>query len=367
MWRFLAPILLIACALWPVPASAQDPGGDEPEHEVTLVTDFLLYADNTEFFNPFRDGETLFGAAGTLAVNLPLSDYATFRGGVFLNHRFGSEQFAEQARPVISLSVRSGASTFTIGTLDTVPDDGAPAPDLTGPHGLLPPLQVETLAFTRPNEGGVQWQVDSDRLEQDAWINWQRLNTAEHRERFDAGVRGRVPVGGLPIALGYQFHHTHEGGQLFDTGPVRDSLAGGPGVILEPPIDGLDSLTIDTYMLWSKHVADRAVRDNPNDHGHGVFFRAAAVKNGWRGHFIFWSGCIWLKDEGDPNYGSRRQDGTVFRPTRHYGEAGLARTFYEADGVALDGALRFHRIERDYDYSFRILARIDTAFLLFRR
>ncbi|MXZ71568.1 MAG: hypothetical protein F4Z04_08725 [Acidobacteria bacterium] len=367
MRRFLAPVLLIACALWPVPAGAQDPGGDEPKREVTLVTDFLLYADNTEFFNPFRDGETLFGAAGTLAVNLPLSDYATLRGGVFLNHRYGSERFAERARPVISLSVRSGASTFTIGTLHTVPDDGAPAPDLTGPHGLLPPLQVETLAFTRPNEGGVQWQVDSDRLEQDAWINWQRLNTAEHRERFDAGVRGRVPVGDLPIAFGYQFHHTHEGGQLFDTGPVRDSLAGGPGVILEPPIDGLDSLTIDTYVLLSKHVADRTVQDDPNEHGHGVFFRAAAVKNGWRGHFIFWSGCLWLKDEGDPNYGSRRQDGTVFRPTRHYGEVGLARTFYEADGVTLDGALRFHRIERDYDYSFRILARIDTAFLLFRR
>ena len=66
------------------------------------------------------------------------------------------------------------------------------APDLGGPHGLLPPLQVETLAFTRPNEGGIQWQVASDRLDQDAWINWQRLNTEEHRERFDAGVRGRV-------------------------------------------------------------------------------------------------------------------------------------------------------------------------------
>ncbi len=362
----LAPVLLVACLLLPATAGAQDPEDDEPGQKATLVTDFLLYGDNTEFFNRFRDGETLFGAAGTIAVDLPLSDRATVRGGLFLNHRFGSEHFAEQWRPVISLTVRTGPSTFTMGTLDTIPEEGAPAPDLTGPHGLLPPLQVETLAFTRPYEAGLQWQVESARLEQDTWINWQRLNTAEHRERFDAGVRGRVPIGSLPIAFGYQAHHTHEGGQLFDTGPVRDSTAGGPGVVVEPPIPGLDALTIDAYMLWSRHVPDRA---NPEatDHGHGLFLRAAATKNGWRGHLIFWGACIWLKDEGDLNYGSRLGDGAVFRPTRHYGEVGLARTFYEADGVALEGALRFHRIERDYNYSFRILARVDQAFPLFRR
>ena len=362
----LACLPLLACLLSPAPVRAQDPPDAEPWRAATLDLDFLLYADNTEFFNPFRDGETLFGAAGALAVDLPLSDYATFRGGVFLNHRFGSEQFAEQSRPVISLSVRSGASTITIGTLDTVPDDGAPAPDLTGPHGLLPPLQVDTLAFTRPYEGGLQWQVESDLIEHDSWIHWQRLNTAAHRERFDAGARGRVPIRNLPIALGYQVHHTHEGGQLHDTGPVRDSLAGGPGVIIEPPVDGLDALTIDAYVLWSQHIEDRAAPD-PSEAGHGVFVRAAGVKNGWRGHFIFWNGCLWLKDEGDLNYGSRLQEGMVIRATRRYREAGVSRIFHEAEGVSLEGALRFHTIEGDFDYSFRILARVDTAFRLFRR
>ena len=365
MRRFLS--LLVASLLFPAAAAAQDQAADEAQQEAVLVTNFLFYGDNTEFFNPFRDGETLFGAAGTVAVDLRLSDRATFRGGFFLNHRFGSARAAEQWRPVISLSVRTGASTFTMGTLDTVPDDGGVAPDLIGPHGLLPPLQVETLAFTRPYEGGLQWQVDSDRLEHDAWISWQRLNTAEHRERFDAGVRGRLPLGDLPVAVGYQAHHVHEGGQLFDTGPVRDSFAGGPGLIVEPRIDGLDSVTIDVYALWSKHVADRAAADDPNDHGYGVFVRAAATKNGWRGHFLYWSACIWLKDEGDLNYGSRLQEGVVFRPTRHYSEAGLARRFYEGGGVSLDGALRFHRIEGDLDYSFRFLARIDESFPLFRR
>ena len=359
-------LLIVACTLAADPAAAQEEDREAPHPRATLITDFLIYGDNTEFFNRFRDGETILGAAGTVAVDIRLSERATLRGGLFLNHRFGSEHFAEQYRPVISLTVESGASTFTMGTLDTVPRDGRPAPDLTGPHGLLPPLQVETLAFTRPYEAGLQWQVGSRRLEQDTWINWQRLNTPAHRERFDAGVRGRLSLGDLPVALGYQAHHVHEGGQLFDPGPVRDSFAGGPGVIIEPRIDRLDAASIEAYILWSKHVADRADPE-ATEHGHGLFLRAAATKNGWRGHLIFWSACVWLKDEGDLNYGSRVWDGTVFRPTRHYGEAGVARTFYEADGVALEGALRFHRIERDYNYSFRILARIDQSFPLFRR
>ena len=343
----------------PDPALAQE--------QATLLTDFTIYGDNTEFFNRFRDGETLLGAAGTVAVDVALSDRATFRGGLFLNHRFGSARFAEQWRPVISLTVENGPSRFIFGTLDTVPRDTGAGPDLLGPHGLLPPLQVETLAFTRPYEAGLQWQVGAARVTQDAWINWQRLNTAGHRERFDAGVRGRVSLDTrVPIAIGYQLHHTHEGGQLFDTGPVGDSFAGGPGLVIEPRIDFFDTTSIETYLMWSRHVPDRAVPD-VSDHGHGLFVRAAASKQGWRGHFIFWSACLWLKDEGDLNYGSRLQVGTVFRPTRHYGEVGLSKAFYEADGVSLEGAFRLHRIERDYNYSFRVLARIDFAIPLLRK
>ena len=171
-----------------LPAAAQ-------QQQATLLADLAIYGDNTEFFNPFRDGETLLGAAGTLGLDIELTERATLRGGLFFNHRYGSARFAEQWRPVISLTVETGASRFVFGTLDTVPNEFTAAPDLGGPHGLLPPLQVETLAFTRPHEGGIQWQVASDRLDQDAWINWQRLNTEEHRERFDAGVRGRVTFG----------------------------------------------------------------------------------------------------------------------------------------------------------------------------
>ena len=65
-----------------MPAAAQQ--------QTTLLADLTIYGDNTEFFNPFRDGETLLGAAGTLGVDFELTDRATLRGGLFLNHRYGS-------------------------------------------------------------------------------------------------------------------------------------------------------------------------------------------------------------------------------------------------------------------------------------
>ena len=352
----LSAFLSLATAL---PATAQQ--------QTTLLADLTLYGDNTEFFNPFRDGETLLGAAGTVGIDVEMTERATLRGGLFFNHRYGAARFAEQVRPVISLTVETGASRFVFGTLDTVPNDFMAAPDLGGPHGLLPPLQVETLAFTRPHEGGIQWQVGSDRLTQDAWINWQRLNTEDHRERFDAGVRGRLAFGaGSPVALGYQLHIVHEGGQLFDSGTVNDSVAGGPGLVIEPPVVFFDATSIEGYWMWSKHVPDRAAPER-TDHGHGLFLRAAASKSGWRGHAILWRACLWLKEEGDPNYGSRLQDGAVFRALRHYGEVGLSKAFYEADGVMLAGSLRLHRVEQSYDYSFRILAHVNAALAVFTR
>ena len=334
---------------------------------MTLLTDATFYADNSEFFNPFRDGETLFGTAVTLAVDVDLTEQVTFRGGVFMNHRYGSESYAERWRPVFRIDLHSDTQRFIVGTLDTVERAEGFGPDRTGPHGLLPPLQRETLAFTRPYEAGAQWKIDAGRIRQDAWINWQRLNTTEDRERFDTGVTGRLPFDTpVPLAVAYQFHLVHEGGQQFHSGPVRDSWAVGPGIIVEPRVGFLDRTAVEGYALFSRNVPDRTHLDG-SDYGHGVFTRFSGEKNGWRGYLIVWGACDWIKDEGDENYGSLRQDGTRFRATRHYGEVGLTKIFHPADGVELEGSARVHRIEKDYNYSYRILARVGFGFPVWTR
>jgi hypothetical protein len=326
---------------------------------ITPGVDLFLYGNNTEFANPFREGETILGAAGRVFVDVKINDTATIKGGFFGRGRFGSHEFLEEAEPLIALELARGPQRFIFGSLDTSSWRSQPrGPDEDTPHGLLPPLQEETLTFTRAHEMGLQWRVASPRVDHDVWINWQRLNTENHRERFDAGVRTRAPLApfGDAVAVHAQWHVVHEGGQLFSNGPVRDSHALATGLEWAPRIRE-NRLVFDAYGVLTRQVPDRA-RLEDSQNGVGIFTRAALEHGPWRTHLIVWRSRDTLKEEGDPNYLMLRRDGTLFRKTRDYGELGLTRHFYPAPGVQFDAALRLHRTESHYEYSYRLLARI---------
>ena len=332
------------------PAAAQD--------RIALVVDMTFYGDNSEFFNPWREGETLLGTEGRLLLDIDLDEHVTLRGGLFGNHRFGDDHNFENVRPVLALHVKNDVTRFIIGSIESGTRQVGLGPDRLGPHGLLPPLQRSSLAISRPDEAGLQLTFDTHRFEQDAWINWQQLNTAQDREVFDTGVRGRRGIDlGLPVWLSYQFHLVHQGGQQFDSGPVGDSWAGGPGLIVELPAGVFDRQTAEVHGLVSRDVPDRVAAAD-SDAGFGLFTRYAAEKAGWRAHVIAWRARDFVKREGDENYGSRREDGRLTR-LRHYFEAGLTRTYYPAEEVGLEFSARVHRVDIHHDYSFRILAKVD--------
>ncbi len=331
------------------------------QERISLGADLSFYGDNTEFFNPWREGETLLGSEGRIFLDVDLNDQVTVRAGVFGNHSFGDEDTFRTVRPVLALHLRGGRSHFILGSLDTA-RYRKPGADRGGPHELLPPLQRETLAFTRPDEAGLQWFLDSDRIEQELWLNWQQLNTETHREAFDTGVRGELALvtdPRLPISLSYQFHLVHHGGQLFDSGPVGDSWAGGPGVVVRLPDGPFDKQTVEIHGLVARDVPDRAVLESAET-GFGLFTRYAAEKAGWRSHFIAWRARDFVKEEGDNHYGSRRGDGRLTR-LRHYFETGLTRIFRPADEVGVELSARLHRVDTVHDYSYRILAHIELA------
>ena len=52
----------------------------------------------------------------------------------------------------------------------------------------------------------------------------------------------------------------------------------------------------------------------------------------------------------DPGRGRRD------RKTRDYGEIGLTRTYQPAGRVWVEVSARMHRIDADYEYSYRVLA-----------
>jgi hypothetical protein len=321
---------------------------------VLLTSDVLLYGDNTEFRNPFREGETIFGAAARIGADIELTPAVTLRLGAFGNVRFGSDDGFEMVRPVVALDVRRGGSTFTFGTLPPPNSLGTLGPDRAGPHGLLPSQQRETLAFDRPYEAGLMWRYSRGALQNEMWLNWQRLNTPDHRERFDGGVAASIPVGRV-LSVPVQFHVVHEGGQLHASGPVADSLALGTGLTLTSRIGRSTVASFDVLGLASRYVPDRQRRDATRA-GAALFTRAALVHGPWRGHLILWRGDDFVKAEGDPNYQSIRRDGSRYRGVRDYAEAGLTRNFRLAPDVRIEASFRAHRTERDYEYSYRVLA-----------
>jgi hypothetical protein len=338
--------------MWALLVAGADPAiGQE---RVTVTADLIWYGDNTEFRNPFREGDTLLGTAARVGAEIELGPRVRVQLGAFGNVRWGSSEAFDSARPVIALDIRGDRSRFVFGTLPPPPVLTAIGPDRTGPHGLLPPLQRETLAFERPYEAGLLWGHRGAWFEQEAWLNWQRLNTPEHRERFDAGLVGRLRATAR-LAIPLHFHIVHEGGQLHASGPVADSYAAATGVEMAFPAGGLGRGTVEALGLASRHVPDRA-RANASRSGAALFTRLAFERGVSRAHLIVWRADDFIKVEGDNNYQSLRRNGVRYGGIRDYSEIGLTRTFRPDPRVTLEASARLHRVERHYEYSYRIVA-----------
>lgn len=347
MWRGAVPVLLVLLVVaGPARASAQE--------RVTVTADLIFYGDNTEFRNPFREGETIFGATVRLGAEIAVNPRVRVRLGLLGDRRFGSGDAFDLVRPVVALEVRGDTHCFGIGTLAPPRLVDPPGPDRAGPHGMLPPLQRETLAFERPYEAGLFWGYRGGVLEHEAWLNWQRLNTPAHRERFDAGLAGRLRAGRM-VSIPLQFHLVHEGGQLHASGPVADSYAGGLGVMLEISAGTNGTLSAESLVLASRHVPDRE-RPSSSRSGAATFNRLAFSRGALRLHAIVWRSDDFIKEEGDPNYQAIRRDGRRWGGIRDYAEAGVTRVFRPDGQVAFEVSGRLHRVERHYEYSYRVLA-----------
>ena len=338
---------LAGCMLLATVAAAQDV-------DYSLDATAAFYGDNTEFFNPFREGETTIGAYGFIVGEARTSERLAIRAGLFGNQRFGSREALEEWRPVISLVIGGPRSRLILGTIQTTRRTYGGGPDRSGPHGLLPPLQVETLAFTRPWEAGMQWIVDTGRIKHDSWLNWQRVGTRHERERFDAGSVSRFKVH-RAITIGGDFHVVHNGGQLTSIGAVGESIAGAAGGEVGGPAGNVERIALEAYVLGSRNVPDRAAPLMTRS-GFATFLRGSLEDNQWRVHAIIFRGDDFITREGDTHYLSIRLDGTGYRNIRDYAEVGVTKVVALAKDSWLEASFRGHRVEHYYEYSFRIFA-----------
>lgn len=339
--------LMVVCCLVAAPASAQ-------LSNLSLQGTLVFYGDDTEFSNPFRTGETLLGTYGSLFVEASVSDRVQLQAGGFGHWRFGSSAAVDLARPHLAIVIREGAHRFIFGTLDTSQFMRNPGPDRGGPHGLLPPIQRDTLTLDRAYEAGMQWTIDTARFAQDAWINWQRLNTETEREVFDAGWSTLTRLR-PSLAVRGDVHIVHVGGQNGGLEPVSDSSAAAAGLIASGRVGSVDLLTLEINALGSRLVPDRE-QPELSRWGFGTFVRLSVEKGPWRSHAIMWRGDDFVKVEGDALYQSQFNDGARYEGVRDYLELGLTRRFAITPQSFLEAAVRFHRTEDNYEFSVRVTA-----------
>ena len=362
-WRGL---LLCACVFSvTTTAQAQTPApSDRPP--ITLELRSFIYADNTEFLeNPYRLGETLLGAQVRADLVFPLSSKARFLGGMQSNSVGGDDDPFEKFRPVVALELDNRFGTFTIGTIRSGQLGRAPGvglwPEESGPHGLVPAIQLDTLSMTRSYEFGVQMLKRSGAVQYDGWMAWQRLNTAEARERIDAGVNGHAVVlqrARLRVRALGQLHVVHEGGQLFDAGTVGDSLGGGAGAGVDVDVAG-GTARVEGLGLVSKHDPDRGNQARRLN-GSGSLVKLIFDRNDWHGLFMTWQGSHVITWEGDPNYGSLPLAGGLVA-SRDYKELSASRRIVLSPQASLLTNLRFYRIDGDWDYAYRVVAAIQLS------
>jgi hypothetical protein len=301
-----------------------------------------LYGDNTEFFTPYRVGETILGGQVTTWLSAKPGPRTEVRVGFFADRRWGSDRFTDSLKPVLSFRYKTRHTLAVLGTLETVDR-----------HGLLEPLMVTTRELTTPIEYGMQWIERRGRFQGNTWVNWQKLNTSFEREQFELGM-----VLGLRAArvLDLKAQHLwyHRGGQLFDANvPVTNNRVTAVGASVHDSLATVGRASFMAAEIWSEGHIDPHYPTGRPGKGHGTYLRAAVTPWNWAEVFgILWRGHDFSGDAGDQNYSSTGHDPAFYRSARKYLELGVMRRVPIEGGATLDAEWRFHRIDDEKSIAF---------------
>lgn len=350
--KALAILLMVGVA----PLSAQ---------RIEWHTRATLYADNTEFFTPYRTGETMLGGQLATWIAGAAGRGVELRAGAAIDRRWGSIEFADSVKPLLAVHYRTRHSHAILGTLDNARR-----------FGLLDPVMVSTRELTTPVEYGGQWHERRGRFDGQAWLNWRKLNTRDQREEFEMGAVASLEV--LPwLAVHAQHLWSHRGGQLFEAGvPVTNNRVTAAGVRIAHRVPVVRRGSLQVMRLWSDGFLEP---DPPADRpsaGRGTWLRLAAMP--WRGVELFavqWWGRDFHAAAGDANYGSVGVDPDFYRSDRRYTELGATRRVRSRTGTELDLEIRWHRIDdepseaflgTDWELSYRLVVRAPVSVRLRR-
>ena|SRR5437868_1715151 len=345
MRRHLPLLLLLAAAA--TPAAAQ--------RTVDWDTRFLFYADNTEFFSPYREGATWMGGRLFTELSYRATPKVEVRLGITADHMSGDTTFAD-TRPLISMRYHGTHGTGVLGTLIT--EDR---------HGLLEPMEVLQFDILRPVEYGGQWIEKRDHWGGEWFLNWRRLNTPTQREEFDMGLLAHADP--LPwLRASGQYLWVHRGGQLFGAGEtVANGRTSAVGLIAHDTLGPLGAAKLEGWFLSSGPGWLDSLPVGTDAKGTGTLFRASVQP--WSS--LTFSGVVWMGRGynafwGDPNYNSIGLKGH-YRKERFYSEVGMNKVWLGPAGVSFEAQVRFHKEDRynteslswaSWEYSYRFIGKV---------
>lgn len=306
--------------------------------DVAWKSVFNFYGDNTEFFEPFRTGETILGQQGKSFLEATVGPAGTLRVGVFYDFRSVTDPQVT-VKPVLTGEFRTNTSRLIFGTLEN-----------GGRHGFLEPLSVRTLEFTRPIEYGLQWILEEESWKLDAFLDWHELNTPTRPETLDYGFVLKRALDGR-LWLEAQVHGYHEGGQLYSVA-FRNNWAPALGFRWKAEAEDLGTFRLAAFGVMS---GDLLTSDLSGiRYGGGGYFRAGFQPPALPELFVIgWQGRDFFFQEGDLNYASFNSDKSFYRADRTYLEVGLGGTLPLGGGILLNSEMRIHWIDEYFAVSNR--------------
>jgi hypothetical protein len=235
---------------------------------------------------------------------MPASDL-TLDAGVFVGLPVGSTQPFHTVQPILSAK------------WEMLPEISLVAGTLYRNHPLIDAIFDDATLFSRPIEQGFQFLVNRPSYQQDLFIAWNQIETAQKPEQFDVGFSGRLAHS--IFGLNGQVYWAHSGGAqyseartFFGPGIPRDraasnnfQAAAGPDVTLRPSEYWRTLSWFREFEVIALYLTDQnepTSSAEPTTRGRGYFLSAGVDLEGWRPYVNFWRGENYQTLRGDPAY-----------------------------------------------------------------
>lgn len=256
---------------------------------LVLTGEMLAFADNMEYFNDLREGETILGSWAKLRLTYRPWSHTSFSLGGHIRKAFGDRSAFSDIRPLFRARHTRNGVSLIIGEIHA-----------RERHGLLEALLRREFRYDPAVEEGLQVLWEGERGSLDLWATVDTLHTKKRRENLRFGNRSVLRLG--PVQLLLMAHADHHGGQLYNVpGPIKENITGALGAAYVLQRDSkLSLVSIEEYVLGSSTSPDRSVYDH--EQGWGSVSKARVVVAGFDISALFFIGNDYTTWQGNPFY-----------------------------------------------------------------